>query len=58
MSRKFEIVSNVRSARVTDELGLIALELIGERKILDAVVKWLRRQGVQVDPIELGVLES
>jgi len=58
MSRKFEIASSVRSAKVTDELGLIALELTGERKILDVAVKWLHRQGVQADLIELDVLES
>jgi len=58
MARKFDLIFNVRSASVTGQIGLIALELTGERKTIEAALKWLQRSGVEVDPIELNILES
>ena len=51
MSRKHDLIFDIRSASVTPDLGLMALELTGEPKVLESAVKWLRRHGVQVDPI-------
>ena len=51
MIRKHDLVFDIRSANVTPELGLMALELTGEAKEIEAAVKWFRRRGVQVDPI-------
>jgi ABC-type methionine transport system ATPase subunit len=58
MSRKFDLIFNIRNANVTKEVSIIALELTGEAKIIEAAVKWFRRKGVQVDPIELDIIES
>lgn len=51
MSRKHDLIFDIRSATVTPELGLMGIELSGEPKVIAAAVKWLRRRGVQVDPI-------
>ena len=51
MSHKHEVIYDIRSASVGPELGLVALELTGEGKVVDDAVKWLRKQGVQVDPV-------
>lgn len=51
MSRKYDLLFDIRSANVTPEMGLMALELTGEPKVIAAAVTWLRRRGVQVDPI-------
>ena len=51
MSKKFDVVFDIRSATVTPQLGLMAIELSGDGVIIAATVKWLRRRGVQVDPI-------
>lgn len=51
MSKKFDLVFDIRSATVTPEMGLMGLELSGDEVIIDAAVKWFRRKGVQVDPI-------
>lgn len=51
MSRKFDLVFDIRSATVTPQLGLMAIELTGDPKVIQAAVKWFIRQGVQVDPI-------
>lgn len=51
MSRKHDLLFDIRSANVTPAMGLMALELTGEPKVIAAAVTWLRRRGVQVDPI-------
>jgi ABC-type methionine transport system ATPase subunit len=57
MSRKFDLVFNVRSASVSEEIGIIALELDGAQETIDAAVAWFREQGVTVEPIEKNVIE-
>lgn len=51
MSRQHDLIFDIRSANVTPEMGLMAIELTGEAKVVAAAVTWLRRRGVQVDPI-------
>jgi ABC-type methionine transport system ATPase subunit len=58
MSRKFEVVFNVRNASVTPTIGIIALELEGERTVIQAAVKWLEENGVQVEPVEINTIEG
>jgi len=58
LSKKFDLVFDIRSANVTKKIGLIALELTGDQKILAAAVEWLRKNRVEVDPIELDVIEG
>ena len=58
LSKKFDLIFDIRSASVTEKVGLIALELTGKRETIAAAVQWLRRKNVEVDPIELDVLEG
>ena len=57
MGRKFDLVFNVRSASVREEIGIIALELDGRQEEIDAAVEWFRAQGVTVEPIEKNIIE-
>lgn len=57
MSRKFDLVFNVRSASVSEEIGIIALELDGAAELIEGAVAWFREQGVTVEPIEKNVIE-
>jgi len=57
LSRKFDVVFNVRGASVNEEIGIIALELDGPPDVIEAAVAWLREQGVTVEPIEKNVIE-
>ena len=57
MARKFDLVFNVRSASVSEFIGIIALELDGRPEIIEAAVEWFRAQGVTVEPIEKNVIE-
>jgi ABC-type methionine transport system ATPase subunit len=58
LSQKFPIVTNVRQASVTDEIGLVCLELEGQRTDIKAAIKWLEKLGVRVEPVEINVIES
>ncbi len=57
MSRKFDIIFNVRNANVTKDLGIIALELEGDRAVIKEAVKWMESHGVQVEPVEINTIE-
>lgn len=58
LGHKFKIVTNIRQASVTDEIGIVCLELEGERVEIKAAVKWLEAAGVRVEPVEINVIES
>ncbi|MFN8544038.1 MAG: NIL domain-containing protein [Candidatus Binatia bacterium] len=57
MSREFDLVFNVRSASVSEEVGIIALELDGAREEIARAIVWFRERGVVVEPIEKNVIE-
>ncbi len=56
VGHKFKITTNIRQASVTDEIGIVCLELDGARSEVDAAIKWLVKQGVNVEPVEIGVI--
>jgi len=58
MSKKFDVIFNIRSSSVTKEVGIIALELEGEREVIKSAVKWLEAAGVQVEPVEINTIEG
>lgn len=57
LGKKFEVVTNIRGANVSDTMGLVALELDGTREEIDRAIAWLRQRGVTVEPIEKNVIE-
>lgn len=58
LSQKFPVVFNVRQASVTEEMGILCLELEAPRKDVKAAIAWLEKQGVKVEPVEINVIES
>jgi ABC-type methionine transport system ATPase subunit len=58
MARKFDLVFNIRNASVTPAIGLIALELEGERTVIQKAVAWFESNGVQVEPVEINTIEG
>jgi len=58
LGQKFPLVTNVRQASVTDEIGLVSLELTGDRADIKAAIKWLEKLGIKVEPVEINVIES
>jgi ABC-type methionine transport system ATPase subunit len=57
VGKKFNVVTNIRTASVTEEMGIMALEITGEEEEYQKAVEYLRGLGVRVDPIEMDVIE-
>jgi ABC-type methionine transport system ATPase subunit len=47
---------NLRTASVTDEIGIVGLELVGTADEVEEAMKFFRERGVRVEPIELDVV--
>jgi ABC-type methionine transport system ATPase subunit len=58
LGRKFKVMTNIRQASVTDEIGIVCLELDGPRSEVKAAIQWLEKSGVNVEPVEINVVES
>lgn len=58
MTRKFDILFNVRQASVTEEIGILCLEMEAPRERLKKAIHWLEECGVTVEPVEINVIES
>ena len=57
VGKKFRVITNIRSASVSDHIGIVGLELDGDQGEIDSAVKWIADQGVKVEPIEKNVIE-
>jgi len=58
LTKKFPVITNIRQASVTDEIGIVSLELDGRRADIKAAIKWLEKIGVSVEPVEISIIES
>lgn len=58
LTKKFEVVTNIRQASVTEEIGLVSLELEGERDEIKKTIAWLEEQGIKVEPVEINTIEG
>src|SRR5580698_321659 len=58
LSQKFPVTTNIRQCSVTDEIGIVSLELDGKRNAIKAAIKWLEKIGVSVEPVKINVIES
>lgn len=57
MAKKFDIMPNIRRARVTETVGEMVLELEGAEENLNMGVKFLKEQGIVVEPAEGDIVE-
>lgn len=57
LAKKFDIIFNIRGSTVTAEMGLVALEIDGERGEVNRAIEWLKEKGVIVEPIEKSIIE-
>ncbi len=57
MAKKYDVMPNIRRARVTDTFGEMILELEGIEENLQQGINSLREQGVVVELIEGDIIE-
>lgn len=58
LGRKFSVVTNIRQASVTDEIGVVSIELDGEREEIKKAIAWLEEIGIKVEPVEINTIEG
>ncbi len=54
---EFKVMTNIRQASISEELGLVALELEGKAEDIEKAVAFFVEKGVKVEPIELDIIE-
>lgn len=57
MAKQFNVMPNIRRARITETVGEMVLELEGEKEDLDQGMSFLKEKGVEVELTEGDVVE-
>jgi len=57
MAKKYDIMPNIRRAKVTETIGEIVLELDGTDENLEKGLAFLEKHGVKVEPIVGDIIE-
>jgi ABC-type methionine transport system ATPase subunit len=52
MAKKFDVMPNIRRARIMDSVGEVVLEFEGTEQKLEEGIAYLRERGVTVEAIE------
>lgn len=57
MAKKFNVIPNIRRAKITEEIGEVTLELSGTEEDLAKGRKYLEQTGVKVEPVVGDIIE-
>ncbi|HCC69275.1 MAG TPA: ferredoxin [Nitrospiraceae bacterium] len=57
MAKKYDVMPNIRRARVTETFGEMVLELDGNEENLKNGIESLKQQGILVELVEGDILE-
>jgi L-aspartate semialdehyde sulfurtransferase ferredoxin len=58
VGRRFDLITNIRRADVTQDVAWTVLELEGEQADIERGVKWVTELGIRVDPVEDSIIEG
>ena len=51
MAKEYDVIPNIRRARVTESVGEVTLELEGSDESLKKSIMFLEKKGVKVEPV-------
>lgn len=51
LGKNFNVIPNIRAASITDEVGLVYLELEGDDGEIEKAIRYLRERKVKVDEV-------
>jgi ABC-type methionine transport system ATPase subunit len=57
MAKKYDLIPNIRRARVTETIGEMVLELEGSDDNVNSGIESLKQQGLDVELVEGDILE-
>jgi ABC-type methionine transport system ATPase subunit len=55
LGRDFKVIPNIRGATISDEIGLVYLELQGPDPEIDRAVAYLAERGVRIETVKGGL---
>ncbi len=58
LGRRFDVMTNIRRADVSEDKGWVVLELEGEEEDIEQGLAWVGSKGVRVDPVIGDALEG
>jgi hypothetical protein len=58
LSRKFNVVTNIRRADVSENRGWVMLEMEGTDEEIEQGIVWVLAKGVRVDPVIGDIVEG
>jgi len=58
LSKSFDVITNLRQASVTEEIGIVSVELEGARGEVKRAIAWLEELGIKVEPVEINTIEG
>tara|TARA_Y100001934_G_scaffold282750_1_gene398111 strand:+ start:19304 stop:19642 length:339 start_codon:yes stop_codon:yes gene_type:complete len=56
VGQKFKVVTNVRTASVDIDMGIVGIQLEGEREEIKRAIAYVEKKGVNVEPVEIGAI--
>jgi len=56
MAQQFNVVPNIRRARVTETVGEMVLELEGAEEDLEKGIQWLKEKGLEIELVEGDII--
>lgn len=57
MAKKYDIIPNIRRAKITETVGEVTLELNGTKEGLEKARKYLEKIGIKVEPVVGDIVE-
>ncbi len=57
VAKKYNLIPNIRRAKVTETVGEVTLELSGTSRNLEQAIKYLEKTGVKVEPVVGDIVE-
>lgn len=57
MAKKFNVIPNIRRAKITETGGEVTLELSGKKEDLEKARKYLEEVGVTIEPVTGDIVE-
>jgi ABC-type methionine transport system ATPase subunit len=57
LGQQFKLITNIRRADLTADMGWIVLELAGKEEDIEAGIAWVTSKGVRVNPANDEVAE-
>jgi ABC-type methionine transport system ATPase subunit len=57
MARKYNVIPNIRRAKITERIGEVTLELDGTKENLEKGRRYLEKTGIKVEPVLGDIVE-